>query len=105
MRVLITHEESQTVMSAFLKNGHDAYSCDLLPSSGKYPDRHLQMDCFEAIKIIKPDFLGMHPECTRLTVAANKYYKKEYAERFPKIHEERKLAIIHFLKCAKSLKK
>lgn len=105
MKVLITHEESQTVMEAFLKAGHDAYSCDLLPASGKYPERHLQMDCFEAIELIKPDFLGMHPECTRLTVAANKYYKPEYAERFPNIHEQRAEAVEHFLKCAEALKK
>lgn len=52
MKVLITHEESQTVMEAFLNAGHDAYSCDLLPASGKYHERHLQMDCFEAIKLI-----------------------------------------------------
>lgn len=105
MKVLITHEESQTVMEAFLNAGHDAYSCDLLPASGKYPERHLQIDCFEAIKLIEPDFLGMHPECTRLTVAANKYYKPEYAERFPNIHEQRAEAVEHFLKCAEVLEK
>ena len=105
MIVLITHEESQTVMEAFLNAGHDAYSCDLLPASGKYPERHLQMDCFEAIKLIKPHFLGMHPECTRLTVAANKWYKPEYADRFPNIHEQRAEAVEHFLKCAESLEK
>ena len=105
MRILITHEESQTVMEAFLKIGCDAYSCDLLPASGKYPERHLQMDCFEAIQLIKPNFLGMHPECTRLTVAANKYYKPEYSDRFPNIHEQRAEAVDHFLKCAKALNK
>ncbi len=104
-KVLITHEESQTVMSSFLELGFDAYSCDLLPCSGGYPERHLQMDCFDAIELIKPDFLGMHPECTRLTVAANKYYKPEYADRFPNIHEERAEAVEHFLKCAEYLKK
>lgn len=103
MRVLITHEESQTVMEAFLLAGNDAYSCDLLPCSGKHPERHLQMDCFEAIKLIEPDFLGMHPECTRLTVAANKYYKPEYADKFPTIHQDRAIAVEHFLKCASSL--
>lgn len=102
-RILITHEESQVVMSAFLQMGHDAYSCDLLPTSGDYPDRHLQMDCFKAIQIVKPDFLGMHPECTRLTVAANKYYLPQYAERFPNIRQERKRAIRHFLKCVEAL--
>jgi len=105
MIVLITHEESQEVMSAFLAAGHDAYSCDLLPSSGKYPERHLQMDCFKAIKNIKPDFLGMHPECTRLTVAANKYYKPEYADRFPTINQDRLKAVAHFFNCAMALEK
>lgn len=105
MKVLITHEESQTVMEAFLKAGHDAYSCDLLPASGKYPERHLQMDFLKAIELIKPDFIGMHPECTRLTVAANKYYKPEYADRFPNIHKERAEAVEHFLKCTEQLKK
>ena len=62
------------------------------------------MDCFEAIKKIKPDFLGMHPECTRLTVAANKYYKPEYAERFPTIHQDRLEAVAHFFNCAMALK-
>ncbi len=104
-KVLITHEESQIVMTAFLKAGFDAYSCDLLPASGKYPERHLQMDCFEAIELIKPDFLGMHPECTRLTVAANKYYKPEYSERFPTIHQERLEAVAHFFNCAMALEK
>lgn len=105
MKVLITHEESQIVMEAFMNAGYDSYSCDLLPSSGKYPDRHLQMDCFKAIELIKPDFLGMHPECTRLTVAANKYYKPEYSDRFPNIHEQRAEAVEHFLKCAEALAK
>jgi len=105
MKVLITHEESQTVMTAFLEVGHDAYSCDLLPASGKYPERHLQMDCLKAIKKIKPDFLGMHPECTRLTVAANKYYKPEYTERFPTIHQDRLEAVAHFFNCIIALEK
>ena len=104
-KILITHEESQTVMEAFLKEGHDAYSNDLLACSGKYPERHLQMDCFEAINLIKPDFLGMHPECTRLTVAANKYYGEKYADRFPNIHKEREQAVEHFIKCAEALKR
>ncbi|AGO47418.1 DNA methyltransferase [Cellulophaga phage phi19:3] len=105
MKVLITHEESQTVMTAFLEAGHDAYSCDLLPSSGKYPERHLQMDYLKAIEKINPDFLGMHPECTRLTVAANKYYKPEYAERFPTIQQDRLEAVSHFFNCAMALEK
>jgi hypothetical protein len=102
--VLITHEESQRVMRAFLATGADSYSNDLLPCSGGYLERHLQMDCFEAVRLLKPDFLGMHPECTRLTVAANKYYKPEYALRFPNIQKERKEAIDHFMRCVEAIK-
>ena len=105
MKVLITHEESQIVTEAFLNTGHDAYSCDLLPTSGNYPERHLQMDCFKAINEMEPDFLGMHPECTRLTVAANKYYKSEYAYRFPTIHQDRLKEVAHFFNCVIHLEK
>ena len=101
MRVLITHEESQTVMDAFLNAGHDAYSCDLLPASGMHPERHLQMDCFKAIELIRPRFAGMHPECTFLTSARNKYYAPKYDLRFPTQHEDRKKAIEHFKACVK----
>jgi hypothetical protein len=102
MKVLITHEESQTVMRSFLELGNDSYSCDLLQTSGTHPERHYQMDCFEAIELLQPDFLGMHPECTRLTVAANKYYKPEYADRFPNIKYDRLQAINHFMACVRA---
>ena len=41
-----------------------------------------------------------HPECTRLTVAANKYYKPEYSSRFPTIHEDREKAVEFFMRIA-----
>ena len=101
MKVLIGCEESQTICKAFRKLGVEAYSCDLLPESGGYPEWHLQMDVFEAVDLIKPDLGIFHPECTRLTVAANKYYKPEYAERFPTIHQDREEAVNFFMRLAK----
>lgn len=101
-KILIGCEESQTICIAFRKLGFETYSCDLLPCSGGHPEWHLQIDVFEAIELIKPDLGIFHPECTRLTVAANKYYKPEYAERFPNIHKDRDLAINFFMKLAKS---
>jgi len=98
LRVLIGCEESQTVCKAFRELGFEAYSCDLLPCSGGKPDWHLQMDVFDAIELIKPDIGIFHPECTRLTVAANKYYKPEYSERFPTIHQDREDAVNFFMK-------
>jgi hypothetical protein len=44
------------------------------------------------------DLMIAHPECTRLTCAANKYYKPEYAERFPTIHDDRELAVAFFMR-------
>ena len=41
-KVLIACEESQTVMKAFRKLGHEAYSCDIIPCSGGFPEYHLQ---------------------------------------------------------------
>jgi hypothetical protein len=97
-KVLIGCEESQTVCLAFRNLGFEAYSCDLLPCSGGYPEFHLQMDVFEAVKLKKWDLFIAHPECTRLTVTANKWYKPEYAQRFPNIHKERKDAIDFFMR-------
>ncbi len=43
MRVLIACEFSQRVTKAFREHGHEAYSCDLLPTEGN-PDWHIQDD-------------------------------------------------------------
>lgn len=68
-RLLVMCECSQNVMSAFLREGVDAYSCDIKPCMGNYPDRHLQMDCFDAFDLIEPGFVIAHPPCTYLTSA------------------------------------
>jgi hypothetical protein len=96
MKVLIACEESQTVCKAFRKLGHEAYSCDLLPCSGGHQEWHLQQDVLQILGA-EWDLMIAHPECTRLTVAANKYYKPEYAHRFPTIHEDRESAVTFFM--------
>ena len=100
--ILVACEESQTVCKAFRKLGFEAYSNDLLDCSGGHPEWHLKMDCFDAIKLKPWDLMIAHPECTRLTLAANKYYKPEYAERFPTIHEDRIKAIEFFMRLVES---
>jgi len=42
MKVLVACEYSATVREAFKARGHDAYSCDLLPS--EIPGKHFQCD-------------------------------------------------------------
>lgn len=98
IKVLIGCEESQRACIAFRERGFEAYSCDLLPCSGDHPEWHLQMDVFKAIKLYDWTLAIFHPECTRLTVAANKYYKPEYADRFPTIHQDREDAVKFFLR-------
>ena len=64
MRVLVACEFSGVVRDAFLARGHDAVSCDLLPT--EVPGPHLVMDAFEAIAYVRPDLLIAHPPCTYL---------------------------------------
>ncbi len=66
MKVLIGCEQSGVVRDAFLRAGHDAWSCDLLPSETP-SNRHIQGDVRDVIKMDNWDFLAvMHPPCTRL---------------------------------------
>ena len=101
MRILIACEESQTITKAFRKLGHEAFSCDLLPCSGGYPEWHLHCDVFTIINN-DWDMMIAHPECTRLTVTANKWYKPEFADRFPTIHEDREKAVEFFMRLVNS---
>lgn len=63
MRVLIACEYSGTVRDAFLARGHDAMSCDLLPTES--PGPHYQGDVFDVIDQ-GWDLMVAHPPCTYL---------------------------------------
>ena len=77
LSILVGCEESQTVTIELRKRGHNAFSCDLQECSGTHPEWHLQMDVFEAIRLRKWDAAIFFPECTYLTVSANKWYKDQ----------------------------
>jgi len=64
MRVLIACEYSGTVRDAFVAKGHDAMSCDLLPTDKAGP--HYQGDVFDIIGD-GWDLMIAHPPCTYLT--------------------------------------
>ena len=98
IKALIGCEESQTICKALREVGVTAYSNDLQDCSGNHPEWHLKMDVFDAVQLDNWDLFIVHPECQRLTVSANKYYKEGYAERFPTIHEDRKKAIDFFMR-------
>ena len=74
MRVLIGCEESQIVCSAFRARGHEAFSNDLLPTRGDYPEWHLQMDVKEAVAQACWDLIILHPDCTAMAVSGNRWY-------------------------------
>lgn len=85
MKVLVACEYSGTVRDAFLARGHDAISCDLLPTDK--PGPHHAGDVISFLES-KPDgffdiIIG-HPECTRLCVSGNGTYgrgKRKYGQR------------------------
>lgn len=62
MRILIACEFSGTVRDAFLKQGHDAISCDLLPT--ERPGPHYQGDVKDILTTESWDLLIAHPPCT-----------------------------------------
>lgn len=64
MKVLIACEFSAIVRDAFRARGHDAWSCDLLPTEGD-PTWHIQGDV-RAILSDGWDLMIAHPPCTYL---------------------------------------
>lgn len=71
MKVLIGCEESGTVRDAFIDLGHNAMSCDLLPS--RRPGPHYQGDIFDVLKE-GWDLIILHPPCTFTALCGNRWY-------------------------------
>ena len=67
MRVLVACEFSGIVREAFAERGHDAWSCDLLPT--EIPGNHIQGDVLEILDQ-GWDMMIAHPPCTYLSYAA-----------------------------------
>lgn len=75
--ILIACEESGTVTHEFVKLGYkNVYSCDLLPTSGIHPERHLQVDALELLKM-RWDMILAFPPCTHLAVSGAKYFEEK----------------------------
>ena len=78
MRVLIACEYSGTVRDAFLRAGHDALSCDLLPTDA--PGPHYQGDVRD-ILADGWDLMIAHPPCTHLAVSGARWFKDKQVEQ------------------------
>jgi hypothetical protein len=76
MRVLIACEYSGTVRDAFIALGHEAMSCDLLPTDVEGP--HYQGDIFDVLDD-GWDLMVAHPPCTYLSNAGARHlYPKKF---------------------------
>lgn len=76
MRVLVACEYSGRVRDAFRALGHEAISCDLLPTD--VPGPHYQGDVFDIIND-SWDLMIAHPPCTHLAVSGARHFAAKQA--------------------------
>lgn len=109
MKVLVVCEESQRACIQFRRLGHEAYSCDIEPCSGGYPEWHIQSDVLPLLNgkckfrtvggkehriDTRWDMIIAFPPCTYLTVAGNRWFNIErYGQKAVERIEKRKKAI------------
>jgi len=80
LNVLVACEESQAVTKQFRALGHNAYSCDLLDSSGGHPEWHIKGDALQIAydSSYDWDLMIAHPPCTYLAVSGARWlYNKD----------------------------
>lgn len=76
-KVLIACEYSGRVRDAFLARGHDAMSCDLLPTDS--PGPHYQGDVRDVLDAGWDLMIG-HPPCTDLAVSGARHFAAKIAD-------------------------
>ena len=74
VRVLVACEFSGIVRDAFIAKGHDAISCDLLPT--EKPGPHIQGDVLGVLND-RWDLMIAHPPCTDLSVSGAAWFAKK----------------------------
>ena len=100
MRVLIACEFSGIVRDAFKERGHDAWSCDLLPT--ERPGNHIQGDVLEVLQDedymcsafydhLPFDLLIAHPPCTYLAVSGARWFSSRLDKQRDALDFVRKL--------------
>ncbi len=71
MRVLVACEYSGVVRNAFTAKGHDAWSCDVLPTESR--GNHIQDDVLNHLHK-DWDLMIAHPPCTHLSVSGARWF-------------------------------
>jgi hypothetical protein len=72
VRVLVACEYSGVVRDAFIARGHEAMSCDLLPTEA--PGAHYQGDVRDVLHY-PWDIMVAHPPCTHLSVSGARHFE------------------------------
>jgi site-specific DNA-cytosine methylase len=78
VKVLVACEFSGIVRDAFIARGHDALSCDLIPSERGGP--HYTGDVRDVITE-SWDLMVAHPPCTHLAVSGARWFKGKQREQ------------------------
>lgn len=100
MKVLCACEESQAVCKAFRANGHEAYSCDILPCSGGEPEWHIQGDVLPLLEQ-DWDMIIAFPPCTYLSAAGSRWFNvSRYGDSARQRHKDRQAALEFFMQFA-----
>ena len=89
MKVLVACEFSGVVREAFAARGHDALSCDLLPT--EIPGNHYQGDVFDLTGKYDFDLMIAHPPCTHLAVSGARWFKDKIQEQADALEFVRRL--------------
>ena len=92
MKVLIACEYSGRVRDAFIALGHDAMSCDLLPTDS--PGPHYQGDLFD-VTDYPWDLMIAHPPCTDLSVSGARHFAAK------KLDGRQQASVSFFMRLAK----
>lgn len=91
MRVLVACEFSGVVRRAFRERGHDAWSCDLLPSEDRSA-YHYETDVLRVLDS-SWDLMIAHPPCTYLSRAGYSWVNKPDSSTLPLKGQPRRAAM------------
>lgn len=81
MRVLVACEFSGIVRDAFRAQGHEAFSCDLLPTERGPSSIHIVGDVRDFLTSDPWDLMIAHPPCTHLAVSGARWFKGKTGEQ------------------------
>jgi len=92
LRVLVACEFSGSVRNAFARAGHDAWSCDLIPSEDDSP-QHIVGDVRDVLKGNWDMLIVAHPPCTRLCNSGVRWLDEPPTKLNPEHHTPYECAV------------